>query len=29
MELNKRAMKLWNKHNSVSDRMLPRAGKLR
>ena len=24
----KRAMKLWNKHNSVTDQMLPRAGKL-
>ena len=24
MELNKRAMKLWNKHNSVTDQMLPR-----
>ena len=29
MELNQRAMKLWNKHNSVTDQMLPRAGKLR
>jgi len=28
MEPNKRAMKLFNKHNSVTDQMLPRAGKL-
>ena len=28
MELNKRAMKLWNKHDSVTDQILPRAGKL-
>jgi len=26
--MNKRAKKLWNKHNSVTYRMLPRTGKL-